>query len=111
MFYSQIASFRQPHSVTSRRDQFSISDLTAATKYRPAAGRKVCTIAQQVTHLPSRPPAACAITRTEDPDLRRTIVKNGAGQFRGVFLYSDSPRIDLYILEIPERRNVDDFMT
>src|SRR5206468_4677291 len=60
----------QPHKVTSRRDQFSISDRMAATKYRSAAGRKVCTIAQHLTHITKSPSGRRAITlTTENPAL------------------------------------------
>src|SRR5437867_1354404 len=114
MFYSQIASFRQPHSVTSRRDQFSISDLTAAIEYRSAAGRKVCTIAQQVTQVTNSPSGRLCDNAHRRPGFRSNrgngfTVKNAAGRFRGVYPYSDAPRIDLYILEIPERRKVDEY--
>src|SRR5438034_4906638 len=64
---------RQPHKVTYRRDQFSISDRMAATKYRSAAGRKVCTIAQHVIPVTKSSSGACAITlTTENPALPRS---------------------------------------
>src|SRR5207253_2177563 len=62
------------HSVISRRDQSSISDLTAAPKYRSAAGRKVCTIAPQVTHVTNSPSG-----RLCDNAHRRPGVKSNRG--------------------------------